>query len=296
MKRGSISYALALLLSLALNAGILLLGIYLYQTQTLRLSQTAGSEHSVMVMTLEVIASELGREELQRPTVEMMESENDSKPLVDPVKASQEIEERQERLAESLNGTFEHMITVTEKREEQRVINEVKDVHQKSSTSKSENHHQEKDHPEKDHQEKEIQSAETKKREITPISSPPSSVKSNHSTIIPETKGAAQSSTSSAQAAARSGDQFATDFSVMIHSQIEGCYPETSKRRGEEGIVILEIVKSSHQLSVNILQSSGFSRLDRCAISAVEKSLKSVKIEDIPASGIRLKPIRFQLQ
>lgn len=295
MKRGSISYALALLLSLALNAGILLLGIYLYQTQTLRLSQTAGSEQLVTVMTLEVIASKLGREELQKPIVEMMESEDDSKPLVDSVKASQEIEERPERLAESLNGTFEHMITVTEKREEQRVINEVKDVHQKSSTFKSENHHQEKDHPEKDHQEKEIQSAETKKREITPISSLPSSVKSSHPTI-PETKGAAQSSASSTQAAARSGDQFATDLSVMIHSQIEGCYPETSKRRGEEGIVILEIVKSPHQLSVNILQSSGFSRLDRCAISAVEKSLKSVKIEDIPAFGIRLKPIRFQLQ
>lgn len=290
MKRGSISYALALLLSLALNAGILLLGIYLYQTQTLRLSQTAGREQSVTVMTLEVIASKLGREELQKPTVEMMESEDDSMPLVDSVKASQEIEERSEKLAESSKDAFERMITVTEKREEQRIINEIKDVHQKSSTSKSENHH-----PEKDHQEKEIQSAEKTQREITPISSLPSSVKSSHPTI-PETKGAAQSSASSTQAAARSGDQFATDLSDMIHSQIEGCYPAISKRRGEEGIVILEIVKSSHQLSVNILQSSGFSRLDRCAISAVEKSLKSVKIEDIPASGIRLKPIRFQLQ
>lgn len=54
-------------------------------------------------------------------------------------------------------------------------------------------------------------------------------------------------------------------------------YPESSRLRGEEGkvLLLLKLGKGLHDLqSVEILESSGFSGLDRAALQAVKTSLR----------------------
>ena len=104
-----------------------------------------------------------------------------------------------------------------------------------------------------------------------------------------------ESNTNQQASTARSGDKFAVDIEKTVSSNIQGCYPEASKRRGEEGVVIVYITKASEGVEVKVLESSGYARLDRCAISAVQKSLSTINAVDIPVQGIRLKPIRFRL-
>ncbi|WP_286481285.1 energy transducer TonB [Ignatzschineria indica] len=94
----------------------------------------------------------------------------------------------------------------------------------------------------------------------------------------------------------RSGDQFAQSLMNTILYNIEGCYPEASKRRGEEGTVELALQLKGGHIEVIVLKSSGYGRLDRCAITSVERALKKSQIKELPAKRVKLKPIRFQLR
>lgn len=51
-------------------------------------------------------------------------------------------------------------------------------------------------------------------------------------------------------------------------------YPRISRRRGEEGVVVLsvDVSASGHGSNIQIVQSSGHSRLDKAAVNALEKA------------------------
>lgn len=56
-------------------------------------------------------------------------------------------------------------------------------------------------------------------------------------------------------------------------NRVEPAYPATSRRLGEEGTVRLRVLvdESGRPSDVNVLNSSGFERLDRAAIDAVKR-------------------------
>ena len=78
---------------------------------------------------------------------------------------------------------------------------------------------------------------------------------------------------------------------------IESCYPEISRRRGEEGIVRINLhINHQGQMErTEITQSSGYARLDRCAEQAVNKALRGEKLNRA-AGVLALPPIHFRLR
>lgn len=100
----------------------------------------------------------------------------------------------------------------------------------------------------------------------------------------------------SMSAAPVQGDPLADRLAGGIHRSIQGCYPEASKRRGEEGVVYIRLQRQGDRIVPQLEASSGFSRLDRCALESVSKAVQSLPATQIPAQGLRLKPIRFQLR
>ncbi len=78
---------------------------------------------------------------------------------------------------------------------------------------------------------------------------------------------------------------------------IESCYPEISRRRGEEGIVRINLhINHQGQMErTEITQSSGYARLDRCAEQAVNKALRGEKLNQV-AGVLALPPIHFRLR
>ena len=284
MKPRGITLILALLLSLILNAGILILGIRLYQAQVLPLSQVAGNYHSTMLFTLDIAASESGSENpWKEDTLRVIDDESFTEPVGKSLEEMKELSE--ERVSKSLMTTQEKSDTRFLVNEERMVDAEGENIPKSAESALS------------SRQELEKSEVVTSPTILQPPLEMAKSERDNRREVTVENSSSIQGvAQSSRETVARSGDQFAADWAANIHSQIEGCYPESSKRRGEEGVVTLQIVKGSHDLSVVIVKSSGFKRLDRCAISAVEKLLKSVTAEDVPASVIQLKPIRFQLR
>lgn len=274
MKLRGISSSLALLFSLILNAGILLFGLKLYQSQKLELSQVAGSQVSTTVFTMTIIAN-----------FSMSESETVSKKS-EGLK-SEVAEKTQEKSPEIREEMREELIVVSDNSEVKVSLTKMPEI--LSDESMIENLQAERE---------KVESAERESSEAfneTSIKPAPDKPKleelaNNQNKRQNETQNSSQASQ------ARSGDEFTAALSDRIHAQIEGCYPEASKRRGEEGVVKLQIIKDQSRLSVELLHSSGFKRLDRCAVSAVEKLLKTIPIDDVPATGMHLKPIRFQLR
>ncbi|WP_169727758.1 TonB family protein [Ignatzschineria larvae DSM 13226] len=100
----------------------------------------------------------------------------------------------------------------------------------------------------------------------------------------------------SMSAAPVQGDPLADRLTGGIHRSIQGCYPEASKRRGEEGVVYIRLQRQGDRIVPQLEESSGFPRLDRCALESVSKAVQSLPATQIPAQGLRLKPIRFQLR
>ncbi|GGZ91327.1 hypothetical protein DC083_01615 [Ignatzschineria ureiclastica] len=100
----------------------------------------------------------------------------------------------------------------------------------------------------------------------------------------------------SMSAAPVQGDPLADRLAGGIHRSIQGCYPEASKRRGEEGVVYIRLQRQGDRIVPQLEDSSGFPRLDRCALESVSKAVQSLPATQIPAQGLRLKPIRFQLR
>ncbi len=279
MKWGSVNF-FALILSLLLNAGILWLGFAYYQSQQLLLSQVAGSQ-STMEFTLEIVSSqnsqplpESGQSLFakEKPQIESIAAESFT-----PVVASSA--ENEINIKHEIERDIKHEV---EQDIQQDISQKILMPEQRDSSASPEVGSEaikpiSKNQDTKDH-------SETKQREKA-------AEQSDNKHNKP-----AEASQATANVAARSGDQFAAELATTIHAKIQGCYPESSKRRGEEGVVKLKIVKHQDGLSVEMVESSGFKRLDRCAISAVEKLLRSINVEEVPASGIYLKPIRFQLR
>lgn len=259
------------LLSLGLNFGFLLWGISLFvDSDALYLRQSAGSNNAVSIMTVELIASQKGRFEDQKtrqlvaPTTEQVDS-----PAVI----------NQERML--LSHAFE-----SQQKSQQNLQSRANSVSNKAR----ENHTRQEDSGKKASDNNDQMPAQNK------TTSENSKFPAKAAAVDADSDSRKGHSIDQAASMARSGDQFAAEVAMKIQSQIQGCYPEASKRRGEEGVVYLRITRQGNQLSVQVVRSSGYSRLDRCAISAVEKSISKLTAERVPLQGISLKPIRFQLQ
>jgi protein TonB len=75
-------------------------------------------------------------------------------------------------------------------------------------------------------------------------------------------------------------------------------YPRLSRRAGEEGSVFvrLELDAQGHVLTVVVLESSGFARLDEAAVEALKKWRFDPRREDGRAvSSVVLHRVRFVL-
>jgi periplasmic protein TonB len=75
-------------------------------------------------------------------------------------------------------------------------------------------------------------------------------------------------------------------------------YPESSRRRGEEGVVLLtvRVDERGEIASIAIKQSSGFSRLDQAAVKGVERwKFNPARVGSIAVSSQIEIPIRFRL-
>ncbi len=83
-----------------------------------------------------------------------------------------------------------------------------------------------------------------------------------------------------------------------ILRNIQRCYPLISRRRGEQGLAIVRIHvdANGNSTKVEIIQSTQFSRLDKCALDSV----KSLKVKSKVTNGQKStsyfdQPIRFRL-
>lgn len=277
-----------LLLSLLLNIGVLAIGVHFFHHQnTLLFDQSAGSLSDASVFTLEVVASQAGSIETQiADTVSEVDAEVAVEAVDNTLEASPA--KRPEEIAGGLNrrDMAESMITTDDSSQRVPAVldhEEIDSTRAKNNAKmpatkpkpvaelhKHERHNQDK--ADNQHHERVAQADSTAKNSTR--------------------KGNEVDQTASQ---ARSGDQFANALSNLVATAIEGCYPEASKRRGEEGVVRLQVLRSSADFSVEVISGSGFSRLDRCAVSATEKAIRRLGIQEMPANGFQMKPIRFQL-
>jgi len=83
-----------------------------------------------------------------------------------------------------------------------------------------------------------------------------------------------------------------------ILRNIQRCYPLISRRRGEQGLAIVRIHvdANGNSIKTEIIQSTNFSRLDKCAL----ESVKSLKVKSKVVNGKKSpshfdQPIRFRL-
>lgn len=265
-----------LILSLGLNMGIFFFGIYLLAPKTQWvLASSAGSQSPMSKFTFEVVArSAGGQEELPQIAKENPESTSNQRSLGNQ-RSSSNLAERASLEASSILG-YADLITMESNDEGYINPDIVSDI--KTPIFEAPKERESKDRKAKESGAKEIGSARTNPK--------PKAANSTH-------KG---EEISQINTSAREGDQFAREIAATIHAQIQGCYPEASKRRGEEGVVYLSVFKEGDKLQVEVVTSSGYTRLDRCAIDAVKKVLQKIDPKQVPANGFQLKPIRFQLR
>lgn len=83
-----------------------------------------------------------------------------------------------------------------------------------------------------------------------------------------------------------------------ILRNIQRCYPLISRRRGEQGLAIVRVYvdANGNATKTEIVQSTRFSRLDKCAL----ESIKSLKVKSKISNGQKApsyfdQPIRFHL-
>lgn len=76
-------------------------------------------------------------------------------------------------------------------------------------------------------------------------------------------------------------------------------YPETSRRMGEQGVVLLSVVvdERGRVADVVVKQSSGFSRLDQAALDAVgDWRFHAARFGSVPIASRVEVPVRFSLK
>lgn len=268
-----------LILSLGLNMGVFFFGLHLFAPKTQWvLASSAGSQSTISKFTFEVVArSAGGREELPQIAKENPESTSNQRSMGNQ-RSSSNLAERASLEASSILG-YADLITMGSSDEGYINPDIVSDIESyEGHDIKSPIFEAPKERESKESGTKEIGSARTNPK--------PKAANSTH-------KG---EEISQINTNAREGDQFAREIAATIHAQIQGCYPEASKRRGEEGVVYLSVFKEGDKLQVEVVSSSGYTRLDRCAIDSVKKVLQKIDPKQVPANGFQLKPIRFQLR
>ena len=76
-------------------------------------------------------------------------------------------------------------------------------------------------------------------------------------------------------------------------------YPEASRRRGEEGVVRVELLvdPSGRVVDVRVLESSGFSALDAAAVEALrEWRFRPAQRAGLPVAATIIHPVQFRLE
>lgn len=76
-------------------------------------------------------------------------------------------------------------------------------------------------------------------------------------------------------------------------------YPRTSRKLGEEGTVILNVEwnQEGKITLASVKKSSGFSRLDHAALTAIEKwRCNPAERDGVPVRAVGVQPFSFQLQ
>ncbi len=76
-------------------------------------------------------------------------------------------------------------------------------------------------------------------------------------------------------------------------------YPEMSKKRGEEGLVLLRVMveKTGHPMKIEIMHSSGFPLLDGSALQTVQRwTFIPAHAGSLPVDSVVEVPIRFRLE
>ncbi len=96
------------------------------------------------------------------------------------------------------------------------------------------------------------------------------------------------------------GREIAQSIERSIYHYLASCYPESSKRRGEEGVAELSITIAKGRLQqVNLLKSTQYRRLDQCAQTALKAAGEKALQEGVYShfdGVIKVRPIRFQLR
>jgi protein TonB len=85
---------------------------------------------------------------------------------------------------------------------------------------------------------------------------------------------------------------------VAEQQTVRPAYPESARRRGEQGDVLLrvEVAADGQPLEVSVTQGSGFSLLDDAAMAAVRRwHFRPATRGGIPVSATAEVPIRFRL-
>ncbi len=84
-----------------------------------------------------------------------------------------------------------------------------------------------------------------------------------------------------------------------VQKSIDRCYPLISIRRGEEGTALLRVHlgTKNNVTSVTLIKSTGFSRLDQCAIKAAkEAKYESKLVNGKPVESYYEFPLTFELK
>ena len=90
----------------------------------------------------------------------------------------------------------------------------------------------------------------------------------------------------------------ATNASLAYESIIQPVYPRESRRRGEQGTVLLRVLVGRNGLPIDIevAQSSGYRQLDRAARDAVLRwRFRPVQINGVTVEARGLVPIKFDV-
>ncbi|MGC3981545.1 MAG: energy transducer TonB [Steroidobacteraceae bacterium] len=114
--------------------------------------------------------------------------------------------------------------------------------------------------------------------------------------IAPEVPTTVASDSSAVSTATEASDSVAPARSFSITQRVNPQYPSASRRAGESGTVLLDIVVGPDGVptEINVERSSGFQALDQSAVAAVRKWRFTVS-SDTNYARVRL-PVTFKLE
>ena len=293
VRRGMIKrivVVIAILASLLLNGGLLLLLLFSFKVDSLALAQNAGTIEGEQYLSVQLLSHNSPLEKIVEESES--ESESESKSESDDKVINRIVDQAPLLLPGNNRESGLSLIAATESKGAQvEVIERRKPIEEREKQIDSSSNIA-KQHRENDERRKADLQPRQEKGKLEVNKNPSPQKRHIESESLSQEAPAIERSESEG----RRGDQFAQALMNTILHNIEGCYPEASKRRGEEGVVELALQRVGETIEVILLKSSGYGRLDRCAITSVERALKKSQIKELPAKRVKLKPIRFQLR